>query len=289
MRKIVSKEIDNLIDIIDEKLKSYLIFKGKHQEKIYESMEYSLFTGGKRLRPIICIKAFEIFNEDIEKILPFASAIEMIHTYSLIHDDLPAMDDDETRRGNPTNHIVYGEALAILSGDGLLNLAFETMLRETISVSKTIEDYKIRVRVMDIISNFSGVNGMIGGQVVDLFGNEDNMDEDKLRFMYEAKTSALFEASVLAGTILGGADEEEIKIMHSFAKNIGLAYQIKDDFLDIEEDKDKFTFLNLNDNDKATNTLEKLTNKALEDLEKLKNRDTRFLRELTVLLLNRKN
>lgn len=283
----LSKEIDKLIGIIDGKLASYLLFEGDYQKKVYESIEYSLFTGGKRLRPIICIKTYELFKKEMQPILPFASAIEMIHTYSLIHDDLPAMDDDKLRRGKPTNHIIYGEALAILSGDGLLNLAFETMLKETSLSSKTIDDYKNRVRVMDIISNCSGVNGMIGGQVVDLFGNDENMDNDKLRFMYEAKTSALFEASVLTGAILGGADESEISILHNFARNIGLAYQIKDDFLDKEEDVDKFTFLNLNDYDRAINTLEKLTNNAIEELEKLTNRDTSFLKELTMLLLNR--
>ena len=288
--QIISNEIKELIDLIDNKLDSYLNFEGTYQKEVYESMEYSLFTGGKRLRPIIAIKTFEIFNKDKEIILPYACAIEMIHTYSLIHDDLPAMDDDEIRRGKPTNHMVYGEALAILSGDALLNLSFETMLKETLSSSKTLDDYEKRVKAMEIVSNCAGVNGMIGGQVVDLFGNNENMDEDKLKFMYEAKTSALFQASVLTGAILAGANEKEIEIMHNFSKNIGLAYQIKDDFLDIEEDIDKFTFLDLKDNSntKAFNKLEKLTDKALKELEKLENRDTNFLKELTILLLNRK-
>ncbi|MGO1470534.1 MAG: polyprenyl synthetase family protein, partial [Tissierella sp.] len=182
----------------------------------------------------------------------------------------------------------YGEALAVLSGDGLLNLAFETMLKETLLSSKTLDDYKARVKIMEIISNCAGVNGMIGGQVVDLFGNNNNMDQDKLKFMYNAKTAALFKASVLSGAILGGADKNEIRIMHEFSKNIGLAYQIKDDFLDIEEDINKFTFLNLNNKGKASNKLEELTNNALEELDKIKNKDTSFLRELTILLLNRK-
>lgn len=287
MRTINSNEIQEAIDIIDAKLHSYLKFKGSYQQQIYDSMEYSLFTGGKRLRPIIAIKSFEVFNKNNELILPYACAIEMIHTYSLIHDDLPAMDDDKTRRGKPTNHIVYGEALAILSGDGLLNLAFEVMLKETLLSAKTLDDYKTRVKIMDIIAKCAGVDGMIGGQVVDLFGNSNNMDEDKLKFMYDAKTSALFQASVLAGAILGGANEDEIEIMHNFSRHIGLAYQIKDDFLDIEEDVNKFTFLSLNDNDKASNKLEALTNDALEELDKLKNKDTKFLKELTILLLNR--
>lgn len=275
--------------MIDEKLHLYLDGKGLYQEKVYDSMNYSLFTGGKRLRPIICIKTFEVFNKDIEKILPFACAIEMIHTYSLIHDDLPAMDDDRYRRGSLTNHIVFGEALAILSGDGLLNLAFETMLKETLKSCETLEDYKKYVKVMEIVSTYSGAEGMIGGQALDLLGNNENMDEDKLKFMYSAKTSGLFEASALAGAILAGADEKEVEIMYNFSKNIGLSYQIKDDFLDIDEDRNKFTFLSLNDDSKALNKLEVLTQNALNELDKLKNRDTKFLKELTKMLLNREN
>lgn len=290
MRAIVSNEMKELINIIDERLYSYLNFKGKYQQRIYEAIKYSLFTGGKRLRPILAMKTFEVFHGDIENVLDFACSIEMIHTYSLIHDDLPAMDDDKMRRGNPTNHIVFGEALAILAGDGLLNLAFEIMLKDTIKSSEDLDDYKKRVKIMEIISNYSGVEGMIGGQVVDLLGSDENMDEDKLNFMYNAKTSALFEASVLTGAILGGADEDEVDIMHKFSKNIGLAYQIKDDFLDVTEDEsiNKYTFLTLNDNSKALNKLEQLTKDALNELDKLKDRDTKFLKELTIFLLNRK-
>lgn len=284
-----SNEIKELINIIDENLHSSIYLKGKYQEKIYESIKYSLFTGGKRLRPILAIKVFELFSKEIDQIIPFACAIEMIHTYSLIHDDLPSMDDDTMRRGNPTNHVVYGEALAILSGDGLLNLAFETMLKSTIKSANSLEEYKARVKVMEIIANSSGVEGMIGGQVVDLFGNDEDMDEDKLTFMYNAKTSQLFQASVLTGAILGGANEEEISILHNFSKKIGLAYQIKDDFLDIEKDEsiNKYTILTLKDEKVALNKLEQLIKDALDQLELLKNRNIEFLKELTILFLNR--
>ncbi len=286
---MISNELKKLTSMIDESLNQCLNFDGKYQQKIYEAIKYSLFTGGKRLRPILSIKTFELFDKDIKKVIDFACAIEMIHTYSLIHDDLPAMDDDKTRRGNPTNHIVFGEALAILAGDGLLNLAFETMLKNTIKLSQNLNDYKTCVKVMEIISNCSGVEGMIGGQVVDLFANYENMDIDRLNFMYSAKTSALFEASVLTGAILGSANEYEIRAMHEFSKNIGLAYQIKDDFLDIDEDIEinKFTFLTFNTKAKALNTLEQLTENALDELNKLKDRDTNFLRQLTIFLLNR--
>nr|WP_300004453.1 polyprenyl synthetase family protein [Tissierella sp.] len=286
---MISNEIKELINTIDESLNSSIYLKGQYQQKVYESIKYSLFTGGKRLRPIFAIKSFELFNDDIQQILPFASAIEMIHTYSLIHDDLPSMDDDKIRRGNPTNHIVYGEALAILAGDGLLNLAYETMLKSTIKSAKSLEDYEKRVRIMQIIASASGIEGMIGGQVVDLLGNEDDMDEDKLNFMYKAKTSALFEASMLAGSMLGGASDREIEIMHSFSKKVGMAYQIKDDFLDIEQDEEieKYTYLSLKDNKLAFEKLEDLTKGALEDLKNLEDRNTEFLMKLTVLLLNR--
>lgn len=287
LRKIIYKDLESLGKLIDDNLRSYLDVKDVYQKKVYESMHYSLFTGGKRLRPIICIKSFELFDSDIEKILPVACSIEMIHTYSLIHDDLPSMDNDKYRRGNLTNHIVFGEALAILSGDGLLNLAYETMLKDALNNSKNIEDCMNRVKIMEVISNFAGVNGMIGGQVVDLLGKNENMDRDKLKFMYNAKTSALFQASALAGGILGGAEDYELEIMHNFSKNIGLAYQIKDDVLDIDEDKDKFTFLNLDGEAGASTKLELLTANALNELEKLKNRDTSFLQDLTNFLLNR--
>lgn len=288
----ITKEIKEAISQIDESLYSHIHLKGKYQEKIYEAIKYSLFTGGKRLRPILTLKIFEVFSPDIEKILPFACAVEMIHTYSLIHDDLPCMDDDKMRRGSPTSHMVFGEAIAILAGDGLLNLAYETMIKETMAISEDIDDYKKRLRIMNIISSFSGVEGMIGGQVVDLISTDDDgMDEYKLKFMYEAKTSALIEASVLAGAILGDASEEEIEIIHDFSKKIGLAYQIKDDFLDIEEDTElnKYTFLYLKDNEECQDKLEELSEGALRDLDKLNDRDVRFLKELTTLLLNRKS
>lgn len=284
-----SNEIKELINIIDENLYSYIHLKGNYQQKIYESIKYSLFTGGKRLRPILAIKVFELFNQNTDIILPFACAIEMIHTYSLIHDDLPSMDDDKMRRGNPTNHIVYGEALAILAGDGLLNLSFETMLKSTIKSASSLEEYKVRVKVMEIIANSSGVEGMIGGQVVDLLGSDEEMDEDKLTFMYNAKTSELFQASALAGAILGGASQEEVDILHKFSKKIGLAYQIKDDLLDKQQDEaiDKYTFLTLKDGRSALYKLEELISDALDQLDRLENRDTEFLKSLTKLFLNR--
>ncbi len=286
---IINEEIKNTGRIMDEILEKYMNRNSIYREKILESMKYSLFTGGKRLRPIMAIKTFEIFNNNIKLILPYAAAIEMIHTYSLIHDDLPAMDDDDYRRGKPTNHKVFGEAMAILAGDALLNLAFEIMSKDVLENSMSLEDYKRKNRAINEIANYSGINGMIGGQVVDLFSSYENMDKDKLLFMYKAKTAALFQASIVVGGILGGAKEEEISILREFSLYLGLSYQIQDDLLDAEEDKliHKFTYLAYFDKEKSKEDMITYTNKALDLLEALDNRDTAFLKELTKTLVNR--
>ena len=277
------------IKTIDEALDRYTNAKSTYQQAIYESMRYSLFNGGKRLRPMIALKTFELFSDDIEKVLPYAAAIEMIHTYSLIHDDLPAMDDDNFRRGKPTNHIVFGEALAILSGDGLLNLSFETMLKDILNNSNSIKDYQIKIRAINEIAKYAGVEGMIGGQVVDLFGNQENMDSQRLGYMYEKKTAGLFQASAVAGAIIGGAGDEEIEIIREFALYLGLSFQIEDDILDAEEDAEinKLTHLSFYNIEKSKEDVELYTKKAFELLNQLKDKDTTFLKELTNLLVHR--
>lgn len=286
----IELEINDLINIIDSELKTVLDGNYSYQEKIFESMNYSLFTGGKRLRPIMLLKTFSMYSKDIKKSIPYALAIEMIHTYSLVHDDLPSMDDDDFRRGKPTNHKIFGEAMAILTGDALLNLAFETMSENIISNSKTIEDYKINTRAMAEISKCSGVYGMIGGQVVDLLGSHDNMEEDKLLFMYKMKTAALIQSSIVSGAILGGADNDDIEILREFGLKLGLAYQIRDDLLDREEDNiiDKITYIRHYNKDKAKREVEELSQEALRLLNRLKDRDTSFLEKLTFDLIYRK-
>lgn len=283
-------ELTRMEEIIDESLKSYINKNTCYQGRIFEAMNYSLFTAGKRLRPIMAIKTYEMFNNEIEKVLPFASAIEMIHTYSLIHDDLPSMDNDEFRRGKPTNHKVFGEAMAILAGDGLLNLAFETMSAYINNESFTIEDYKRNIKAMNEISKYSGTEGMIGGQVVDLLSGFDNMTEDKLIFMYKTKTAALFKASIVSGAILGGANADEIEILREFALHLGIAYQIRDDLLDIDEDKkiNKLTYLSYYDKNKSEEEVSRLSEYSLQLLRSLKGRDTVFLQDLTNLLIDRK-
>lgn len=281
--------VDELKSIIDDGLKKIIYQKTGYQQIIFDSINYSLFTGGKRIRPILLLKSCEMFSGDYKDAIPFSLAIEMIHTYSLIHDDLPSMDDDDFRRGKPTNHKVYGEAMAILAGDGLLNLAFETMLHHTLKHSKDFDDYFRYTRAMKEIGNCSGVYGMIGGQVVDLLSNESSMDEDRLMFMYKCKTAALIQASTVAGTILGGGNKEEVEDMRKYGLYMGLAYQIRDDILDIEEDGkvDKVTYLSYYDIDYAEKKIQDFSKQAIDILYKFDDKDNQFLVKMTKALIDR--
>ena len=283
------KEMKDSIEIIDRELTNILKDKKGYQDMIFKSIDYSLFTGGKRLRPIMALKACEMFKEDISDAIPHALAIEMIHTYSLIHDDLPSMDDDDFRRGKLTNHMVFGEAMAILSGDGLLNLAFETITKYAIDNSTTMNDYKKHMKALKEISKYSGIEGMIGGQVVDLLSNHETMTGEKLLFMYKTKTAALIEAALVSGAIMGDASDEEIEIIREFGFNLGIAYQIRDDILDKEEDKniEKLTYLSFHDIKKSKEDIGHYSNRAVEALRRLNGKDTSFLELLTKDLISR--
>ena len=276
-------------EIIDYELDVLLKRKDDCQDRIFESMRYSLFTGGKRIRPILLLKSCETFNGDYKKAIPFALAIEMIHTYSLIHDDLPSMDDDDFRRGKLTNHKVFGEAIAILTGDGLLNLAFETMIDYTLKNSNSFSEHIRNMKAMDEIGRYSGIHGMIGGQVIDLLSNDIQMDESKLLYMYECKTAALIQASIVAGSILGGGTHKEIENMRLFGLYMGLAYQIRDDILDEKEDREvkKITYINFNNIEKAENKVDELSRKAIELLSLNRGRDMEFFKKLTENLIQR--
>ena len=199
---------------------------------IVSAMRYSLFAGGKRLRPVLMRETMRALGDDPEKIRSLADAIEMIHTYSLIHDDLPAMDDDDTRRGKPTNHIVYGEDTAVLAGDALLNLAMETALSGIPD-----QDPKNYIRAAQILFASSGVDGMIGGQTADTITDIADITEEKLNYIDEHKTGALLRASVLCAADAAGAEEREIKALDTYAQSLGLAFQIVDDILDVEGDE----------------------------------------------------
>lgn len=218
--------------IVDERLKNYFTSSEKDDITLWESMRYGLLAGGKRLRPILCMASCEAVCAEYEKTIPVACAIEMIHTYSLIHDDLPSMDDDDLRRGKPTNHARYGEAVAILTGDALLADAFRIISTEGEAYGLT--DLQI-VEIIREISVSSGSEGMVLGQAIDLEleGNPE-VDIETLKNMHSLKTGALIEASVVSGGIIGGADKKQIGQLRSYARSIGLAYQIIDDVLDVE-------------------------------------------------------
>lgn len=200
---------------------------------LYESLTYSLFAGGKRLRPLLAISAFEACGGSAEEILPQASAIELIHTYSLIHDDLPAMDDDDLRRGKPTNHKVFGEAIAILAGDALLTEAFYMFTEGDVFSPANLK------RALRILASASGALGMVGGQAEDILSENKEPDEETLEFIHLHKTSALIRASVTVSPVLKGESEEKITAMEQYGKNIGLAFQIVDDILDIIGDEER--------------------------------------------------
>lgn len=284
----INEELDELKEVIDLELKKALYMEPSYEEKIYEAIDYSLFTGGKRLRPIMNLKSCQIFAATFKDSIPYAIAIEMIHTYSLIHDDLPAMDDDHFRRGKPTSHKVFGEAMAILAGDGLLNLAFETVLSHMENEEDNIR-LKSHVRALNEISKYSGTSGMIGGQVVDLLADKGHMTGDELVFMYKAKTAALIQAALVSGAIIGGASDEDVEIIRDFGYNLGMAYQIRDDILDFEEDAsiDKLTYLTFYNLDKAEEKVEEYSRAAIEILDKLKDKDTSFFKDLTRELVSR--
>ena len=282
MRHIDDK--NEYLALIDENLRNAIKSKTPYEQELSAAMEYSLFTGGKRLRPLMTIKAYEMYDDYIYKALPYAMAIEMIHTYSLIHDDLPAMDNDDFRRGKMTNHKVFGEAMAILAGDSLLNLAFETMLsaaRESCDISS--------IKAMQEIAKASGCKGMIGGQAIDLRSDIGSMDEESLLYMYKGKTAALIQASILSGAIIGGASMEHIEKLRDFGLRLGLAYQIQDDLLDDEKDESikKCTYLSFYSKEEAEKKVKDLSDRAVSILDSLEDIDTLFFKELTLGLVGR--
>lgn len=217
------------VEYIENILKEYIPVDNNLQKVIFEAMEYSLMAGGKRLRPMLMLETCRSFNGNDEDIKPFTAVMEFIHTYSLVHDDLPAMDNDEFRRGRRTTHVVYGEDLGILAGDALLNYAFEIGTRAIISSDKPA----VAAKALNYIAEKSGVYGMIGGQVVDVISEGKKLDIDTINYIHNLKTAALIEASMVAGAIIAGADDEIVEKIEKAANNIGIAFQIQDDILDI--------------------------------------------------------
>ncbi|MEG0855022.1 MAG: polyprenyl synthetase family protein [Terrisporobacter sp.] len=229
------QQLKENINYIETLLNDYMPKEEGYQNTIMEAMNYSLKAGGKRLRPILTLESCKIVGGKEEDAIPFAVAIEMIHTYSLIHDDLPALDNDDLRRGKPTNHKVFGDAMATLAGDALLNYAFEVMLYSSINK----EDSNKYLKAINEIAKHAGIYGMIGGQVVDVESENKIISKDKLDFIHLNKTAAMIIGCMRAGAIIGGANDEELQKITIYAKNIGLSFQIIDDILDIVGDEDK--------------------------------------------------
>lgn len=219
--------------IIDRALEIYIPEPEGPASDLINAMKYSLFAGGKRLRPILCLAGTEAVGGTETDCLSVACAIELIHTYSLIHDDLPMMDDDDLRRGKPTSHKVFGEALALLAGDGLLTEAFSLMTRADLRKNLAPQ---VMLKVIRLISRASGYNGMVGGQVVDIQSEGKMVDFSTVAFIHTHKTGALIAAAVTSGAMLGLGDESQVRAITSYGRKIGLAFQISDDILDIEGD-----------------------------------------------------
>ncbi len=229
--KDIRQYLEAMRKLVDEALERWLPLAAEHPPQIHEAMRYSVFAGGKRVRPILALAAAEAVGGGAEDVLPAAAALEMIHTYSLIHDDLPAMDDDDFRRGRPTCHKVYGEALAILAGDALLTQAFR-VLADLEALAAVPADR--RLRVICEVAEAAGSRGMVGGQVVDILSENREIDRETLHYLHTHKTGALLCASVRVGGILGGADGGALAALTGYGERIGLAFQVVDDILDLE-------------------------------------------------------
>jgi len=225
------KSYTEYLNMVEGALTQQLASLGYIPEKLFEAMDYSLSAGGKRLRPVLLLAACDTLGGNVDEALPFACALEMIHTYSLIHDDLPAMDNDDLRRGRPTNHKVYGEGMAILAGDGLLSAAMELMLRSAVRM-----DDMRGIRAAEAIARRAGVTGMVAGQVMDVTGEGSEPTLEKVDYIHRHKTADLLTAPIEAGLILAGADDAVVKAGCEYGVNLGLAFQMVDDLLDVEGD-----------------------------------------------------
>ena len=219
---------------IEGNLAGFIPVVNDHSRVINESINYSLMAGGKRLRPVLLMAALEMAGGTKEAGLPYAAAIECIHTYSLIHDDLPAMDNDDLRRGKPTNHKVYGDGIAVLAGDGLLNTAFEIISNDLMLHIDNSENINKRIIAFNIIAKAAGVQGMIGGQTADLINENSIITAELLDYIHVNKTSALIKASIMAGLNLGNPTGDMLNKMSLYSDNLGLAFQIADDILDVK-------------------------------------------------------
>lgn len=292
----IRTEIQKRAEEIDSIIEQYLPVEEGYQKTVMEAMNYSILAGGKRLRPMLMLETYRLFGGKSKVIEPFMAAIEMIHTYSLVHDDLPAMDNDEYRRGKKTTHAVYGEAMGILAGDALLNYAYETAL----TAFDMEPDNRNIGRALQILATKAGIYGMVGGQVVDV-QSEDTGDitREKLDFIYRLKTGALLESSMLIGAVLAGATKKEQNTVEAAATEVGIAFQIQDDILDVtsslevlgkpigsDEKNHKATYVTFEGLEKAMEDVKKYSNSAVERMDSLVVKNE-FLKELLLYLIAR--
>ena len=314
-RKVFVSELKRQTEIAESIVMKYLPDpEDKFQQSVIEAMNYSVTVGGKRLRPLLMQETYRMFRGQDEIIEPFMAAIEMIHTYSLVHDDLPAMDNDTLRRGKETTWKKYGEAMAILAGDGLLNYAYETAIRSFGLVEKegamyeagleTIASrYQSCAKAMSILTEKAGIFGMVGGQCLDVEAEKKDLDltEEQLLFIHEHKTAALIQASFMIGGALAGAGKRQIERLEKIGYNIGVAFQIRDDCLDVigdtetlgknvgSDEKDgKKTYVTLHGLEQSEEDEKRMTEEALELLKGLPGKHD-FMEELLLSLLGRRN
>ena len=290
-------ELKKRTEEINKVIESYLPAEEGFAKTMAQAMNYSILAGGKRLRPMLILETLRLFGGEEKLAYPFMAAMEMIHTYSLVHDDLPAMDNDEYRRGRKTTHIVYGEAMGILAGDALLNYAFETAVKAfEIAPEKSL----LIGKALKILAEKAGIYGMIGGQVVDVASCGVGLDEGMLNFIYELKTGALIESSMMIGALLAGAEDAELEKVQKIASDVGIAFQIQDDILDVtstteelgkpvhsDEKNEKTTYVTLKGLEKATRDVEVISQEALDLLSGL-DRENAYLTQLIRELIHRK-
>lgn len=292
-----SGEMKQKVNEIEAILDEYLPAAEGYQKQIMEAMAYSVTAGGKRLRPMLMQETFRLFGGEGKVVEPFMAALEMIHTYSLVHDDLPAMDNDEYRRGRKTTHVVYGEAMGILAGDALLNYAFETAVKAfDIAPEKSLQIGK----AFKILAEKAGIYGMIGGQVVDVASCGKGLDEAMLNFIYELKTGALIESAMMIGAVLAGATQEQVRTVEKIASDVGIAFQIQDDILDVtstqeelgkpihsDEKNEKSTYVTIKGLDEAAKDVERISEEAVGLLQSL-NLENPYLTWLIQELVHRR-
>ncbi len=290
-----SEQLKDKIAHIEEILNGYLPTEEGKQKTVIEAMNYSVTAGGKRLRPMLMKETFTMFGGEGDVIKPFMAAIEMIHTYSLVHDDLPALDNDEYRRGKKTTHAVFGEAMGILAGDALLNYAFE--------VASTAFDIELSPKVakaLQVLSAKSGIYGMIGGQIADIESEGKKVGIDTVEFIHRLKCGALIEASMLIGAILSGASEHEQTLIEQIGADVGYAFQIQDDILDVtstaevlgkpigsDSKNEKSTYVSIKGLEQAKQDVAEISARAIDTLDSLPYENP-FLKELINMLINRK-